>query len=309
MNQPTKPGNAASSIDVVKFDAPLGAEIRGIDFAKPVGEATRRILRDAWSENLILLFRGQAHISQRHHIDATELFGKPVPGAKLKYFEESGTELLHQAKFPEISVVSNLGADGEPAMENDGLGSGEVVWHSDNSYIEEPPIGSFLRAQEIPPDGGDTSFNNQYLAYETLPADIKPRIEGLYTKQDMSRNSAGRLRPGVKKPETLEDVEGPDHPLVRIHPDTGKKALYLGRRRAFPSQYVIGWDRDKSEELLDFLWHHATRDCLKYTHIWAPGDMILWDNRCVMHYREPLTTLSRRIMHRTQIEHQKPIPA
>ncbi len=309
MNPPMKPGNEASSVDVVKFDAPLGAEIRGIDFATPVSTATRRLLRDAWSENLILLFRGQAHISQRHHIDATEIFGRPVPGAKLKYFEESGTELLHQARFPEISIVSNLGADGEPALENEGLGSGEVVWHSDNSYIEKPPIGSLLRAREIPSDGGDTSFNNQYVAYETLPADIKLRIEGLYTKQDSSRNSAGRLRPGVKKPETLEDVEGPDHPLVRLHPDTGKKALYLGRRRAFPSQYVIGWERDKSEELLDFLWDHATRDSLKYTHIWAPGDMILWDNRCVMHYREPLTTISRRIMHRTQMEHQKPIPA
>lgn len=309
MSQPPKPGNAASDIEVVKFDAPLGAEIRGIDFAKPVGAAARGVLRDAWLENLILLFRGQSHISQRQHIEASEIFGKPVTGAKLKYFEDSGTELVHQARFPEISVVSNLGPDGEPAMENEGLGSGEVVWHSDNSYIEEPPTGSFLRAHVVPPDGGDTSFNNQYLAYETLPADIKARIDGLYTKQDVSRNSAGRLRPGVTKPETLEDVEGPDHPLVRIHPDTGKKALYLGRRRIFPSQYVIGWDRERSEELLDFLWEHATSDRLKTTHVWAAGDMVLWDNRCVMHYRQPLTTLSRRIMHRTQVEHQKPIPA
>jgi taurine dioxygenase len=309
MNQQTKPVNAASGIEVVKFDAPLGASISGIDFAKPVAEATRKILRDAWAEHLILLFRGQSHISQKHHIDATEIFGKSVPGAKLKYFKESGTELVHQARFPEISIVSNLGADGEPAMENEGLGSGEVVWHSDNSYVEEPPIGSFLRAQEIPPDGGDTSFNNQYLAYETLPADIKLRIKGLYTKQDSSRNSAGRLRPGVSKPEALADVPGPDHPLVRIHPVTGRKALYLGRRRDFPSQYIIGWGRKESEELLDFLWDHATGDCLKYTHVWEAGDMVLWDNRCVMHYRRPLTTLARRIMHRTLVEHQKPIPA
>jgi taurine dioxygenase len=294
---------------VIKFDAKLGAEIRGVDFAKPVGKAAGKILRDAWAENLILLFRGQSHISQKHHIDATAVFGKPVAGAKLKYFEDSGTELVHQARFPEISIVSNLDADGEPVMENEGLGSGEVVWHSDNSYIEAPPIGSFLRAHEIPPDGGDTSFNNQYLAYETLPDGIKQRIEGLYTKQDTSRNSAGRLRPGVTRPETLADVKGPDHPLVRIHPDTGRKALYLGRRRDFPSQYVIGWGREKSEELLDFLWEHATRDCLKYTHRWEAGDMVLWDNRCVMHYRQPLTTLARRIMHRTLIEHQKPIPA
>lgn len=311
VNQPPAPppGNAAANIEVVKFASPLGAEIRGVDFAKPVGSAAASLLRAAWSENLILLFRGQAHISQRQHIDATKIFGTPVPGAKLKYFQATGTEPVHQAEFPEISVVSNLGPDGEPAMENEGLGSGEVVWHSDNSYIEEPPIGSFLKAQEIPPDGSDTSFNNQYLAYETLPADIRLRLQGLYTKQDLSRNSAGRLRPGVKQPETLDDVEGPDHPVVRIHPDTGRKALYLGRRRKFPSQYILGWDRDESEQLLDILWRHATRDCLKYTHVWALGDMILWDNRCTMHYRAPMTTLARRVMHRTQIEHQKPIPA
>ncbi len=309
MSEAAELENVATGIEVIKLDAPLGAEIRGIDFAKPVGEATAGILRDAWAENLILLFRGQSHISQKDHIDATAIFGKPVPGAKLKYFKDSGTKLIQQAEFPEISIVSNLGPDGEPAMENEGLGSGEVIWHSDNSYIDTPPTGSFLRALEIPSDGGDTSFNNQYLAYETLPDDTKGLIEGLYTKQDSSRNSAGILRPGVKKPETLEDVKGPDHPLVRIHPETGRKALYLGRRREFPSQYVIGWKREKSEELLDFLWDHATRDCLKYTHTWTVGDMILWDNRCAMHYRERLTTLSRRIMHRTQVEHQKPIPA
>jgi len=309
MNRPAKRVTEASGIVVVKFDAPLGAEIRGVDFAKPVGAAAKRMLRGAWADNLILLFRGQAHISQKQHIDATAIFGKPVPGAKLKYFEASGTELVHQAGFPEISIVSNLGPDGAPAMENEGLGSGEVVWHSDNSYIEEPPIGSFLRALEIPPDGGDTSFANQYLAYETLPADIKARIDGRHAKHDSSRNSAGRLRPGVRRPATPADVVGPDHPLVRIHPDTGKKALYLGRRSEFPSQYIVGRDPEESEDLLDFLWAHATSDGLKYTHAWEAGDMILWDNRCVMHYREPMRTLARRIMHRTQLEPQKPIPA
>lgn len=301
--------NAASDIQIVNLDAPLGAEIRGVDFSHPIPEETGALLRRAWSDHLILLFRDQIHISQSDHLRATAVFGHPVAGANRRYFASAGKRPTNEASFPEISVVSNLGPDGLPAPENDGLGSGEVMWHSDNSYAEEPPVGSLLLAREIPPDGGNTSFSNQYLAYETLPDDVKRRIQGLYTRQDASRNSAGRLRPGLRKPETLADVPGPDHPLVRVVPETGRPALYLGRRREFPSQYVVGWAREESEALLDFLWQHATRTELQYTHIWAVGDMILWDNRCTMHYREPLTTLARRILHRTQLESQRPIPA
>ncbi|MFT5448704.1 MAG: taurine dioxygenase [Gammaproteobacteria bacterium] len=301
--------NDPRQIEIVKLDAPLGAEVRGVDFAHPLGAQVQDILRKAWSDHLILLFRGQAHIEQQDHINATRVFGAPVAGAALKYFEASGTKEVNQAKFKEISVVSNLDAQGNPVQENDGLGSGEVVWHSDNSYIDEPPIGSFLMAREIPSDGGHTSWNNQYLAFETLPDDVKVRMKGLVTKQDSSRNSAGRLRPGVATPMTLDDVPGPNHPLVRIVPETGRPALYLGRRRVFPSQYVIGWSREQSEELLDFLWGHATDSKLQYTHEWELGDMVLWDNRCTMHYREPLTTLQRRVMHRTQIQNEAIVAA
>lgn len=309
MDQAALERNRIEDIEVRKLDAPLGAEIIGIDFARPVGEDIQALLKQAWADNLILLIRGQGHLSQAQHIEASKIFGRPVPGAKMKFFEQSGTRLHSVAEFPEITIVSNLDENGVPVMENEGLGGGEVVWHSDNSYTEMPPVGSFILAREVPEDDGRTSFNNQYLAYETLPEDIKKKIRGLYTKQDSSRNSAGKLRPGVKKPETLEDVEGPDHPLVRIVPETGRKALYLGRRRVFPSQYVIGWTREDSEELLDYLWEHATQDKFKYTHKWTVGDMVLWDNRCAMHYREPIRSMSPRIMHRTQFEPQKPIPA
>jgi taurine dioxygenase len=299
----------ASNIQVIKLDAPLGAEIRGVDFAHKVGDEARQVLLEAWTEHLILLFRGQSHLTQEQHSAATEVFGTPVPGASRSYFEDAGVASNLLSSHPEIIMVTNMGPDGQPTAENASLGSGEVVWHSDNSYIAEPPIGSFLRALLLPETGGNTSFSNQYLAFDTLPGDIKARIEGLYTRQDASRNSAGRLRPGVKAPKTLADVPGPDHPLVRIHPASGRKALYLGRRRDFPSQYVVGWERDESEDLLDFLWAHATRDELAYTHVWELGDMILWDNRCVMHRRDPLDPTQLRIMHRTQMERQKPVPA
>ncbi len=302
--------NKVETFEVRPTGGPLGAEIRGVDFSCPVDAAMAQALNDAWAEHLVLMFRGQ-NISPSDHILATDIFGTPVAGANRAYYEAQGRLPADAVEnHPEITVVSNLGPNGEPVMENDGLGSGEVVWHSDNSYIETPPAGSFLRALEVPPEGGNTSFNNQYMAYETLPEDVKVRIEGLYTKQDSSRNSAGVLRQGVQKPETLDDVPGPDHPLVRIHPVTRRKALYLGRRRVFPSQYVIGWSRAESEELLDFLWDHATQDRFKWTHgPWRPGDMVLWDNRCAMHHRDANPGTHRRVMHRTQLGREAPIIA
>lgn len=303
-------GKATETFDVIPMDGPLGAEVRGVNFARPVEQETATALNQAWADNMVLLFRNQ-DITPADHVAATAIFGAPASGANRAYYEAQGRLPADAvAAHPEITVVSNLDLDGQPVMENEGLGSGEVVWHSDNSYIETPPAGSFLRALEVPPEGGNTSFSNQYRAYETLPDDIKARIDGLYTKQDSSRNSAGVLRQGVRKPETLEDVPGPDHPLVRVHPVTGRKALYLGRRRVFPSQYVIGWSREDSEALLDLLWAHATQDSFKWTHgPWRPGDMVLWDNRCVMHYRDAHAGTHRRVMHRTQLGKEAPIGA
>ncbi|MCA9972099.1 MAG: TauD/TfdA family dioxygenase, partial [Anaerolineales bacterium] len=167
-----------------------------------------------------------------------------------------------------------------PVEKNDGLGSEEVVWHSDNSYIERPPAGSTLYAREIPRDGsGRTFFNSQYAALETLPEHLAEAIAGRRSKQDASRNSAGVLRPGVTLPTCPEEVPGPMHSLVRVHPDTGRKALYLGRRRQWPSQYIEGYSNDESEALLDALWAHATDPRLQWMHEWRVGDMLVWDNR------------------------------
>lgn len=310
MGAASSENNSFDQLGVTPMKAVLGAEVTGVDFAKPVCDAAKQVLRQAWADHLVLLFRGQAHISVEDHVAATTIFGDPAKNANTAFVEKAGAAPDYLAQHPKILVVSNLGPDGKPVIENQGLGSGEVVWHSDNSYVETPPAGSMLRALEIPPDGaGDTSFSNQYLAYEMLPDDIKQEIRGLYTRHDASRNSAGRLRPGVNKPAMLEDVPGPNHPLVRLHPVTGKKALYLGRRRDFPSQYVIGWSREKSEKLLDFLWDHATHDDLAWTHHWSVGDIVLWDNRCTMHYREAHAGVHRRILHRTQFGKEKPIAA
>ena len=166
--------------ETIPSGAALGAEIRGINLAGRIPETVASALKDAWHEHLVLLFRDQ-ELDDDSLLAAANLFGPTQEGGAHKYFKKGGFEagrgLL--ATRPEITVISNLDENGVPVRENAGLGSGEVVWHSDNSYIETPPAGSMLYAIEIPEDGGgDTSFANQYMAYETLPDVMKLTIAG-----------------------------------------------------------------------------------------------------------------------------------
>ena len=259
---------------------------------------------------MVLLMRGQ-DLDDEQLLATSAVFGPPHDAASRKYHLDAGQAVDNAymvSRHPSITIISNLGPDGKPVLDNGGLGSYEVVWHTDNSYVKVPPAGSMLYALEVPVNGGgDTSFNNQYLAYEELPKELKRAIEGKYQVHDSSRNSAGVLRPGVKLPAKPEEVEGPTHPLARVHPVTGKRALYLGRRRVWPSNYIVGIPNDESERLLDQLWAHATQPRYAWTHKWRVGDIVLWDNRCCMHYRTEVDVTQRRVMHRTTIKGEPPI--
>ena len=291
--------NQPDDVLIVPTGKALGAEVVGVDLSAPLDAALIGCLKSAWLEHLVLLFRGQS-LDPRGLVGAAATFGEPEVPAAVRYYERSGlTPPNHIHR--NIMAISNLGPEGLPVAVNDGLGSGEVVWHSDNSYIDCPPSASMLYALEVPPQGGDTWFNNQYEAYGTLPEKTRDRIASLGAVHDSSRNSAGVLRPGVKAPTTLSEVPGPTHPLVRRHPDTGRPALYLGRRRAAPSQDNPEVDEAESEALLDELWAHATHPDLAWSHQWRAGDVVLWDNRCAMHRRDPHDPRFPRIMHRVQL--------
>jgi taurine dioxygenase len=297
--------NTLAGLRIIPTGAALGAEIQGVDFSAPVPDEVKDRLRHAWADHLVLLWRGQT-INDDQLLAASGIFGPPHEAASRKYHLNVGKSVDNQfmiSRHPSVSIISNLGPDGKPVRDNGSLGSYEVVWHTDNSYVEVPPAGSMLYSLEIPSEGGggETSFNNQYLAYEELPQELKRAIEGKSQVHDSSRNSAGILRPGVKLPTRPEEVEGPVHPLVRVHPVTGRRALYLGRRRDWPSNYIIGMPNDESEALLDKLWAHATQPKYAWTHKWRVGDVVMWDNRCCMHYRSEIDSSQRRVMHRTTI--------
>jgi taurine dioxygenase len=266
----------------------VGAEVAGIDL-RSLDAGTFAAIRRAFVEHSVLLFRGQ-RLSDDDLIAFSRRFGAldhaPV--------QENGQRFV--AGKPEIYVVSNVIENG---VAIGSLGAGEAVWHTDMSYLADPPMASMLYALEIPPDGGNTGFCNMYSGYATLPEALKRRIAGLKIKHDGTYNSGGYLRAGVAASDDPRTSPGAIHPLVCTHPDSGRRCLYLGRRR---NAYIVDLPLDESEALLDELWAYATRDAYTWYNTWRVGDLVLWDNRCTMHRRDPFDPAARRIMHRTQIK-------
>jgi taurine dioxygenase len=285
----TEPNHRNSTpLDIRPTGGGLGAEIRGIDL-RDLDEDRFAALHRAWLDNLVLLVRGQA-------LDDADLIAFSRRLGELDHAPVQETGRRFVGGMPELYVVSNVVENGEPIGS---LGNGEAVWHTDMSYIEQPPKASALYALEIPPTGGDTSFINMYAVYDTLPEPLKQRIAGLRVKHDGTYNSGGYVRQGVIPSDDPREAPGALHPLVYRHPETGRPALYLGRRR---NAYIEGLALDKSERLLDQLWGYVDQPSLSWTNVWQVGDLVLWDNRCTMHRRDPFDPGSRRVMHRTQIK-------
>ncbi len=277
------------SIAVNPVNPAVGAEISGVDVAR-LSEAEFEAVERAWYAHSALLFRGQ-QLTDDDLIAFSRRFGEldnpPV--------NENGKTFV--ADHPEIYVVSNvIGPDGVPIGS---LGAGEAQWHTDMSYLPEPPDASMLYALEVPPMGGDTWLCGMEAALRALPPQLLARVRELRIKHDGTYNSGGYLRKGLAPTADPTTSVGTPHPIVCAHPVTGRPVLYLGRRR---NAYVVGLPLEESEALLDELWRYATLPANCYAHRWRVGDLLMWDNRSTMHRRDPFDAAARRIMHRTQIK-------
>jgi taurine dioxygenase len=284
---PVRPTSAAP-LEAIPTGAALGAEVRAGDLRTLDDAAFARVI-EAWHQHSVVLFRDQA-LGDPDLIAFSRRFGD-LDWAPI---QENGRRFV--AGMPEIYIVSNVKVDGEAIGS---LGDGEATWHTDMSYVDLPPKASMLYSLEVPPTGGNTSFCSMYTVHDALPAALKARIAGLRIKHDGTYNSGGYVRQGVIPTDDPRSSPGALHPLVCTHPNTGRRMLYLGRRR---NAYIAGLALADSEALLDELWSYVARPEFAWEHVWRVGDLVLWDNRCTMHRRDAFDPNARRIMHRTQVK-------
>lgn len=275
-------------LEIRKIGEALGAEVSGLDLSLPIAPEIVPRIRAAWLEHMVLRLRGQK-LTDSQLLAFSRNFGELDPPGP----NPLGRPFLPD--HPEMNVISNIKEGGVPIG---GLGDGEAIWHADMTYVERPPMAAILYAIEVPPAGGDTYWANMVLAYEALSESLKRRVESLDAVHDATYNSAGVMRKGYKDVTDPRTAPGARHPLVRTHPETGRRSLFLGRRR---NSYIVGLGLEESERLLDELWRHATQPKFTWRQQWRVGDVLVWDNRCTLHRRDAFDPLARRLLHRTQI--------
>lgn len=278
----------------------MGAEVIGVDLAKPLSDADFEQIRQAWLQHLLLVFRDQELTPEQH----------------MAFSERLGPLQIHFAKkfllpeHPEIYVLSNIVKEGQPMAKGS-----TPYWHTDLSYLAKPAAASMLYGREVPDTGGDTLYSNMYLAFAGLPAKIREQVLTLKAVHNMSefparyeRKYGQPLTPGQSEIYALA-AHLPDvtHPLVIKHPDTGKPALYLNE--GFTTR-ILGVSEQESDDLLGSLNEHYKKESFVYRHKWRRHDANLWDNRCTNHsatggYKAPLY----RLMHRTTIGAVELLPA
>jgi taurine dioxygenase len=278
----------ATSITVEPTGGPLGAEVLGVDLAlEQDGEAVFAIL-EAFRRHHVLLFRDQQVTAERQ-LEIAEWFGP-------RYVPPDDLPVLGDASQPPVVAVSNApgGVLGE-----DALGA-----HSDLQYMPIPLLGSMLVAEEIPSAGGDTSWSNLHLAYDELGAELREAIDDrrAWAFNPYAGPRALRSLAGPNQRYAEEEVEPFFHPLVRTHPDTGRRSLYV----SWLTAGIEGVPEDESRDLLAALIGHVDDDRFYWTHRWRPGDVVVWDNRCTNHKRTGFDSAERRVLHRVQIAGTRP---
>ncbi|WPB55578.1 TauD/TfdA family dioxygenase [Xylophilus sp. GOD-11R] len=286
--------SSTSTFDIRPLHDSLGAEVVGLDLSRPLSDADFARIHRAHLDHHVLVFRDQ-RITPAEHVAFSRRFG-PLQIHVLKDFQLAG--------HPEILIVSNIkNDDGKPI----GLGDAGYFWHSDLSYKAVPSLGSLLHAQELPSEGGDTLFANQHAAWDELPEALKNAVGGLQAEHSyLARYEELRQRSPWRPKLTeaqLAEVIPAVHPVVRTHPETGRKALFVSEH--FTTR-IVGLPEDESRALLAELFAHSVQDRFVYRHRWQPHDLVFWDNRSVMHLAAGTPDHLRRRLNRTTVEGDLP---
>jgi taurine dioxygenase len=263
----------------------LGAEVSSVDLARPLDDAAVAALRQAWLEHLVLFFRDQ-NLSPAQFLAFARRFGEPIEYPFVRGLDD----------YPEIIPVLKL--------EHERVNFGGV-WHSDTAYLDVPPMASMLVAREIPPFGGDTLFANMYLAYETLSDGMKRMLDGLVAVNSSAKADASRTREDRMKDRAREAARDyvAAHPVVRRHPETGRRALYVNVAHTVRFD---GMTEEESAPLLAFLFQHQIRPEFTCRFRWRPGSIAFWDNRCAQHHAINDYRGHRRLLHRVTLAGDTP---
>ena len=271
-------------IEVRPLAGALGAEVVGVDMACDLEEDVVKEVRQAFLDHLVIFLRDQK-VTPQQQVAFARRFGQPMEYPNLPGLPEA----------PLITPVVKL------EHERNNFGG---MWHSDTTYLAEPPMGTMLLALEVPPHGGDTMFANQYLAYEALSDGLRETLDGLIginssAKAEVSKTAEDRLKEAGVERKALTA----EHPLVRTHPETGRKALYTSDAHTVS---IEGWTEKESLPLLKLLWEHQAKPEFTCRFRWQPGSLAFWDNRAAMH--NPINDYHgyRRVLHRITLAGDKP---
>jgi alpha-ketoglutarate-dependent taurine dioxygenase len=289
---------ASSRLMVRKLHPALGAEVRGLDMRQPLDAAMSRELHDIWMQHLVLVFPGQ-HVTDAEHVAFTRCFGEP------EIFHQ---KIIRSERIKEIFRVSNVDENNNlmppdhPVSQQLSLAQ---FWHTDSSYRQIPCTGALLHGVEVSRTGGETQFTNMYLVYEALPEALKRRIEGRKAQHDFGHmHTLATLKPLTEEEKAAMPPVW--QPLVRRHPVTGRKSLYIS---PIYNDAVEGMPRDEARQLIADLTKIAADPRFVYAHRWETDDVLMWDNRCTMHQVTPFDPRERRVMHRTTIVGTEPVMA
>ena len=274
-------------MEIQPLSPSIGSVLCGLDLSQPLSADTLAEVRAVWLDRQVIIIRGQA-LSSEHYLSFAKQLGSPDIYPFLDGLEG----------FPEITPVLK--------RETETVNFGGI-WHSDTTYQPCPPMATMLYALELPPVGGDTLFADQYLAYETLSDGLKDTLADLkiVCRSDKAAVTATRVdRIAESGRQTDKNELVGIHPVVRTHPETGKKALFVNAAHAC---HFDGWSVTESEGVLNYLFAHQVKQEFQCRHVWQPGDLAIWDNRCTLHYPVNDYHGHKRLLHRITLKGDRPV--